>query len=136
MPKTDGPLAAPRETAFLVTNFTYNVSPCPKPRQTQRDKWAQRPSVVKYRAFRDEIRAAGFVPPDAFKVTFFVPMPKSWSKKKRVDMLGVSHQQRPDLDNYLKGFLDCFGEDSRFWSVWATKTWAADTGFIYVQELP
>ena len=115
--------------------WTYNVVPVAKPRMTQRDKWKNRPSVAKYWAYRDEIRAAGFIPPDTFKITFYMPMPKSWSRKKKDYMMAQPHQQRPDRDNLEKAFEDCFGEDSRFWSVWATKLWSLE-GWIEVEELP
>lgn len=32
----------------------YIITPVPKPRQTQADKWKQRPAVMRYRAFADE----------------------------------------------------------------------------------
>jgi len=37
----------------------YKITPVPKPRQTRSDKWKQRPCVMRYRAFADEVRAAG-----------------------------------------------------------------------------
>lgn len=39
-------------------------------------------------------------------VTFVMPMPPSWSKKKRDDHRGKKHQQVPDLDNLVKAFKD------------------------------
>ena len=52
-------------------------------------------------------------------------MPKSWSKKKRIDMVGESHAQKPDLDNMIKSVGDCLKKDDqtineiiakKFWS--------------------
>lgn len=39
-------------------------------------------------------------------VWFYVPMPKSWRKKKLDQMLYTVHQNTPDLDNYLKQLYD------------------------------
>ena len=39
-------------------------------------------------------------------VWFYVPMPPSWRKKKRAEMLYTVHQNTPDLDNYLKQLYD------------------------------
>jgi hypothetical protein len=33
-----------------------NLKPVPKPRQTRSDKWKQRPCVMAYRTFADELR--------------------------------------------------------------------------------
>lgn len=108
-------------------------TPVPKPRMTKRDRWKKRPIVERYYEFRDEVksilRKTGFEPSDALHLTFRVPMPKSWSKKKREKMLGKFHKQRPDIDNYIKGFLDAaFKEDSGVCEVHALKVWSEKPG--------
>lgn len=51
-------------------------------------------------------------------------MPKSWSAKKRIQMEGQPHQQRPDIDNYIKSFLDALCEDDSYvYAVRAEKYW-------------
>ena len=37
----------------------YKIKPVPKPRMTQRDAWDKRPCVLRYRAFKDEVRKWG-----------------------------------------------------------------------------
>jgi hypothetical protein len=77
----------------------YPITPVPKPRQTRQDRWKKRPSVVRYRDFADECRRLGIhVPESGCTVRFGLPMPKSWSKKKRQGMNGRAHQQTPDVD--------------------------------------
>ena len=39
-----------------LKHMIYDITPCPKPRQTQSDKWKKRPPVLRYRAFADEVR--------------------------------------------------------------------------------
>jgi Holliday junction resolvase RusA-like endonuclease len=113
----------------------YNITPVPKPRMTQRDKWKRRPIVERYFAFRDEIRLAGVrLPLAGAYVIFEIPMPKSWSKKKKKNMTGMPHQQKPDIDNYIKGLLDAvFEDDSKVWDIRAAKKWGP-TGNIIIHK--
>jgi len=100
---------------------------------TQRDKWAKRPAVLRYRAFADEVRAHGVkVPESDGIVTFGIPMPKSWSTKKRAAMISAPHKQKPDIDNLLKALLDAvYKDDSGIWRITVCKRWA-DTGYIRI----
>jgi Holliday junction resolvase RusA-like endonuclease len=84
---------------------------------TQRDKWAKRPAVMRYRAFCDQVRAHGVkLPESGANVQFFIPMPAGWSKTKKARMNETAHQQRPDLSNILKALEDSvYGEDSHIW---------------------
>ena len=39
-------------------------------------------------------------------------------------MAGKPHQQKPDIDNILKGFMDCLlDEDKKVWNITANKYW-------------
>ena len=110
-------------------------TPIPYVRQTRADAWKKRPAVLKYRAYRDAVRmkANGYKPQDGEIIHFYLPMPKSWSKKKRAEMSGKLHKQKPDLDNLAKAFWDCFGEDSHLSSVTLAKFWTpSEEGQIQV----
>jgi Holliday junction resolvase RusA-like endonuclease len=62
-----------------------------------------------------------------FEVEFYVPIPKSYSKKKAAELVGKPHQQRPDIDNFIKITSDClFPEDSAIWKIVASKYWAEE----------
>jgi len=114
----------------------FKISPIAKPRQTAADRWRKRPAVLRYRAFADEMRvqAEGWELPDAFHVRFIVPMPSSWSKRKRLQMVSTPHRQRPDLDNFIKSF-DCLREDdSSIWKISAEKVWGEE-GAIIIDDL-
>ena len=39
-------------------------------------------------------------------VYFYMPIPKSWSKKKRLEAVGQYHIKKPDSDNLLKTVKD------------------------------
>ena len=115
--------------------YRFNVVPVAAPRMTHADRWKRRPCVVKYFEYRDQVRnqaqAMGVTLSERFSVQFYLPMPRSWSKRKRQDHDGKPHQVKPDADNLAKGFFDCFGEDKHVWSVQITKTWH-DIGRITV----
>ena len=104
----------------------YPITPVPKPRQTRADVWKRRPAVMRYRAFADEVRLHKVKLIEyGESVIFHMPMPKSWSTKKKADHVGRPHRQKPDLDNICKALLDAlFDEDSHIWNITVTKQWA------------
>ena len=103
---------------------------------TRRDKWAKRPVVQNYFAYCDALRIAtkqaGYIVQNRVHIVFNVPMPPSWSKKKREEFNGKPHQQKPDVDNYLKAFLDALcTDDSYVFDAHAEKYWTNEkVGFI------
>ena len=111
------------------------ITPVPKPRMTMRDKWAKRPSVVRYFGFCDSLRALGeSISGGDVSLTFGMPIPKSVSKKKREQLKGNPHLSRPDIDNLIKAVLDALlEEDSHVWKLSASKIWSED-GFIIINE--
>ncbi len=112
----------------------YNVIPVAKPRQTRSDVWKKRPCVMKYRAFADECRASGMtIPPVGSHIVFILPMPKSWSKKKKKIMDGQPHTQRPDVDNLGKSVFDAlYEDDSHIYDIRMSKFWG-QTGQIIIK---
>ena len=115
-----------------------DIPPMAKPRQTQSDRWKQRPVVVRYRAWCDEVRRqmGDQALPEAFWVRFWVPMPASYSKAKRIALAAEPHRQKPDLDNLLKALMDaCLVDDSRVWRIEAAKSWVSGPGYIQLGEL-
>lgn len=112
----------------------YAITPVPKPRMTRSDKWKKRDCVLRYRAFCDEVRAAGIVLPECgARVWFVLPMPKSWSEKKKAAMDGKPHKQAPDLDNIFKALGDAlFDDDSHIHGVEMSKEWGRE-GAIFIE---
>lgn len=115
----------------------YNITPMGKPRMTRADKWKKRPEVLRYRAFCDHVRLLGVELPEAgAHVTFILPMPLSWSKKKRLQHDGQPHQAKPDCDNMLKALMDAiYADDAHVWDCRVTKVWG-ETGQIIIKEAP
>lgn len=107
----------------------YPITPVAKPRMTRQDKWAQRPCVLRYRQFCDEVRLHGIDLGETVSVVFWLPMPPSWSKKRKQEMDGKPHQQKPDVDNMCKSLLDAvFHDDSHVWQIRAEKRWSYEGG--------
>jgi Holliday junction resolvase RusA-like endonuclease len=61
-------------------------------------------------------------------MTFYFPMPVSWSKKKQKQRLFKPHTIRPDLDNLVKIIDSLNGiaweDDCQVYKLFATKLWA------------
>jgi Holliday junction resolvase RusA-like endonuclease len=115
----------------------YLINPVPKPRMTQRDKWKKRPIVMRYRDFCDQCREQQvFIPLDGSTVVFIIPMPDSWSKKKKMEMEDKPHQQKPDLDNLIKAVLDAiYLDDEKVWNLHAVKRWGHSGAICVAQDV-
>ena len=118
-----------------MATYSVEVTPAPKPRMTQSDRWKKRPAVVRYYQYKDDLvfeaLAQGFVLSDEVELDFYLPMPKSWSKKKQAEMNGKPHQAKPDIDNLAKAVMDALlGEDSHVWSLRARKFWSSQGSLI------
>lgn len=119
---------------------TFFIDPVPKPRMTQRDKWAERPVVTHYFAFCDLMRLFANknkfeMPASGAHLIFHIPMPKSWSDKKKELMLGKPHQQKPDIDNLEKAVLDALcKDDSYIWDLRKTKVWATAGKIVVIKS--
>ena len=114
---------------------TYDITPVPKPRMTRSDKWKQRPAVIRYRSFCDEVRLKRVKFDNGDHITFVLPMPESWPKRHQIEMLGTPHQQTPDSDNLLKAVQDAiYKSDSHIWDCRITKIWGRE-GAIIVEPI-
>jgi len=109
--------------------FVCDLAVVPKPRMTRADAWKKRPCVLRYWEFSDKLKAAaeekGFKLGDEVHMEFHIAMPKSWSKKKKKEMLGRPHKSKPDLDNCIKSIGDILKpEDKTICEIVAKKFWA------------
>ena len=107
-----------------------DMVPMSKPRQTRSDVWRKRHVILRWRAWADEIRLAcqyeEFIPGNELVMEFYIPMPQSWSQKKRAKFVGEPHtQNRLDIDNLAKAVMDALIKDDgcvhylkakKFWS--------------------
>lgn len=92
-------------------------------------------------AFKDEVRLRKVqIPDENAQIIYLLPMPISWTSRRRDEMRGYPHRgkkdkaRKNDVDNLEKGLLDAvFGDDSGVWDLRNTKIWW-DTGGIFVLE--
>lgn len=111
------------------------IDPVPKPRMTMRDRWAKRKCVVRYFRFCDDLRASGASLGVGDSIFFGIPMPGSWSKKKRKAMVGCPHDQKPDIDNLLKAVMDALvKDDCKIWQIGCIEKRWSETGFIMINK--
>jgi len=98
--------------------------------------------------FEDKVRTAAtphfnrpISGPVKLRIVAYFPMPKSWSKRRRAEMDGKLHTQKPDKDNVEKAICDglngtawvddCLVADGRCVKRWST---VAET-FVQVEEV-
>lgn len=84
---------------------------------TRADAWKKRKCVVDYWCYKENLSAYLCyyeVPAKLQNLTFILPMPKSWSKKKKAEMNNTPHQSKPDLDNLIKAFKDCLCDNDSY----------------------
>ena len=123
-----------------MKELKFNINPIGAPRSSRRDKWKPSPAVQRYHAFRDQIKLEanrkGLTElPPALGFIFGIPMPKSWSNKKREAHRRMIHQQKPDLDNLIKAVKDSIAyksaqDDAHVGTyLYAQKMWV-DEGYI------
>ena len=117
--------------------LNIKIIPVSKPRMTRVDTWKKRPCVTRYWAYKDElnekIKELDIKVQDELFLEFYMPMPKSWSKKKKLDLLNKPHQQKPDIDNLVKGVMDAiFKEDSHVHTIYAKKIWSNEASMTFI----
>jgi len=129
--------------------YLFDVIPMGAPRMTQSDKWKtnpnhidpmkrQRKSVMQYFAFKNTLRLQAielrFELGKVLNAVYLMPMPNSWSSKKKERMNGLPCEVKPDTDNITKGIKDTFRKnDSDIWYEKAEKRWAFKGSIIIFQ---
>ena len=128
--------------------FSINTTPIPKLRARVTGKHAYTPKKtldweagVYWRAYA-EMGMADLSPaepelPVRVYMEFYLPVPKSYSKKRRAAMMGTDHTVRPDLDNLVKSMLDgmagaVYARDTQVVFISVMKLWS-ETGRVKVE---
>lgn len=123
-------------------NWTvFNITAMGDVRRVASDKWKKRDNVQRLYAYRNELKLLanvdGIVLGHRYQVVFEIPMPSSWSKKKRKAKALTPHDQKPDIDNLVKAFQDTLSkEDKAVYNVDGYKFWTDKAeGRILVRNL-
>lgn len=109
-----------------VKRFIVKIAPMGAVRMNRSVAWKPTEAALRYRVYKEKLKAAvGAQPvPDEVNWVAYLPMPESWSKKKKAARTGKPHRQRYDRDNIDKGICDAlFPEDCAIWSGSQRKFW-------------
>ena len=118
-------------------SVVLEIEPVPKPRLTRQGRFNK--TAKRYYAYCEDLRwlatQAGFSPGNTLSLTFVLPMPNSWSGKKKQRMNDAPHQQRPDLDNLIKAFQDAlYADDAEVYEYGTMRKVWGETGHIVIHE--
>lgn len=122
------------------TYYLFDVIPMGAVRMTQSDTWKTNPNhtdpnkrqrkvVGQYFNFKNTLvwlaKSMQFELKDYLDAVYLIPMPNTWSKKKKEEMNGLPCKTKPDTDNITKAIKDALKkEDSDVWYEKAEKRWA------------
>jgi Holliday junction resolvase RusA-like endonuclease len=120
--------------------YLFDIIPMGAVRMTKSDTWKidpnhideakrQRKVVTRYFAFKTELflqaKQMNFTLGKNLDVLFLIPMPDSWSAKKKEEMNRLPCEVKPDTDNLTKAVKDTLRkQDSDIWWEKAEKRWA------------
>jgi Holliday junction resolvase RusA-like endonuclease len=129
----------PYQIDYLRKFYLFDVIPTSAPRMSQSDRWKTNPNhpdpkkrqrevVTKYFAYKDTLRWQAKQMNYEFKnyldIVFIVPIPDSFSEKKKQRLNGTPVKTKPDIDNYVKAFMDSLkSEDGDVWFIKAIKVY-------------
>jgi len=149
----NGDLIDYNENVYQLDNnrkfYLFDIIPVSAPRMTQSDRWKlnpvhpdinkrQRPVVTKYFAYKNQLIQQGnemsFEMKEILDILFLIPMPNSWSAKKKDKMNGMPMKVKPDTDNLIKAVKDTFCKnDSNIYREISEKRWAFKGSVIIFQ---
>lgn len=121
-----------------VNTIEIPIHPKPAPRITHQGRFTKK--AFCYYAYKEYIKmycaANNFSLSEKIRITFYIPIGKSISKKERAKRLGNPHKFRPDLGNLIKAVEDALLEDDS--AIWyyekMQKIWS-ETGKIVVENV-
>lgn len=123
--KSSAPIASASSPSPDILSVTIPIRPLGKPRMTQSDKWKERATVLRYRTYCDQLRAA-FNRTGKFLTCRSLVIKVVFGTKKD-EMWGLPHDQKPDADNILKGVMDALLiEDERVNYIELGKFWGME----------
>jgi Holliday junction resolvase RusA-like endonuclease len=108
-------------------------------RTTQKQKFVDE-RAKRYRTYKQQIailvRRHLKTPtekPVMVDITFYMPIPTSWSRKKKEKNNGAVHKSKPDIDNLIKGLFDSLNkiswkDDNQVYEVHSKKVYSFNPG--------
>lgn len=119
--------------------YLFDIIPMGAPRMSSSDRWKTNPNhldpdkrqreiVTKYFRYKDNLilqaNQMNFKLGKFLDAVFILPMPDSWSEKKKIKYNATLCEVKPDTDNIIKGICDTFRKnDSDISKKHAEKRW-------------
>jgi Holliday junction resolvase RusA-like endonuclease len=115
------------------------IEPMGAVRTTQKQKFVDE-RAKKYHTYKKIIASLAkrhFLNPSTApilaEITFYMPIPSSWSNKKKESKTGAFHTSKPDLDNLIKGCFDALNkiawkDDNQVYEVRSQKVYSTNPG--------
>lgn len=135
--------ALDNKSPMIITQETIHdsmhiipITPMGAVRMTAKSKWVSK-SAKRYLDYKRFIEMYALSKKitlgNTFRADFYLPIPKSRIKKLKH---GDYHQQKPDLDNMIKGLLDALKkDDSDVSTIVCNKYWTdKDAGYIVIYQ--
>jgi Holliday junction resolvase RusA-like endonuclease len=123
----------------MIIDINYNPRPASRPRVTRYGTYSKdTPHQKEFNSMYE--LPEGFVPftePVHVEMIFIIPVPKSYSKKKKAELIGKYHTQKPDIDNLAKFAMDAistkgvWSDDSIVACTSIKKIWG-NVGRVYI----
>lgn len=129
----------------MIIDITPMPSPRPRARCVGRRPMIYMPKeYIEYKEglktiIRSQHKGKPYECPVKAYITFDMPMPKSWSKKKKAEKQFTPHTSKPDCDNLAKTLLDTmnsivFLDDSQVCELTVVKRWGFTGKIGYMIE--
>lgn len=133
-----------------MVEIKIDVLPMGAVRMTKSDTWKtdpnhpnilkrQRDVVRRYFEYKNKVTSScnnvGYSMGETLNVVFYLPMPKSWSEKKKRNLQFTPHKSKPDLDNLIKALMDSLKkQDSDVYQITAEKRYDYE-GSIVIKNI-
>lgn len=136
--------------------LVFNITPQTHVRATQGDKiffqipeekllpdgLKRKQRLVQYNEYKADLRMIAeylnyTMAPAGSHIVFYLPVSRSWSRKRRRQHDNQPHLFKPDADNLVKAFKDALlRQDSGIWDYRVTKLWTnAEEGRIEISTI-
>lgn len=125
-----------------MMHYALNIEPMGAVRMTNRGKFVKG-NAQRYLSYKKQIawqlsaqhKGQPITTACRVNIIFCMPIPASYSKKKKAELPGRPHDKKPDIDNLIKGAFDAangiiWADDNRVIEVKALKVYAEQPGII------
>lgn len=105
------PQSDARPRAKRVANF-IRIYDCKSSEKDVVKKFLMCEIAQKLKDSPEEVNKITYSTSFSVKLEFYMPIPQSWSKKKRLQahLQKIPHNVKPDIDNLSKFYLDCMNK--------------------------